>query len=153
MTKDKNHNCDIREEDSAKTTEKSHKKHKKHGKSGKLKKTKGNDIDLLIEDPTQISQGTVTQNGSSQLFEELITPMEDNSKSVQDYVNNFLDDLDPITTPTTTDIQHDITPAEDSGRASKNISSDEFADLLAGGELKFKKKLEIPNDMEVKKVR
>ncbi|OXA50499.1 AP-3 complex subunit delta-1 isoform X2 [Folsomia candida] len=152
MTKDKNHNCDIREEDSAKTTEKSHKKHKKHGKSGKLKKTKGNDIDLLIEDPTQISQGTVTQNGSSQLFEELITPMEDNSKSVQDYVNNFLDDLDPITTPTTTDIQHDITPAEDSGRASKNISSDEFADLLAGGELKFKKKLEIPNDMEVKKV-
>jgi hypothetical protein len=153
LKNDKNH-CDTKNEikdppSASETKQKSHnKKHKKDksGKSSSKKVVKGKDIDLLIEDQT------ITQNGS-QHFEELVTPMDDGlQKSVESYVDTFLEDLDPVKSSVNQKNVPIITSNTDDNEQSISISQEEFADLLAGGELKFKRKLEIPNDLDMKKV-
>jgi hypothetical protein len=99
-------------------------------------------MDLLLEDPP------ITQNG--QHFEELITPCEDNPKSVANYMNDLLDELDPMKSVVEVEIEYGEEPStEVDSQLSVAVL---FADLLAGGELKFKKNMEIPNDVIVKKV-
>lgn len=118
--------------------------HKKHKKEKSKKKSK--EIDLLIEEP---SQPPVSQNGN-QGFEELITPMDDgsNARTIENYANNLLEDLDPVKGGNNNNGE----PVEESEEGPSLISQDMFADLIASGDLKFKEKVEIPNDIPLIKV-
>lgn len=127
----------------------SHSKKHKKDKSNKTKKLKDIDIDLLTEDPNLTSE-PIIQNGS-QHFEELVTPMEENPKSAMSFVTDLLEELDPVKSNQKIETETELAIAVDSSM-DVNVSPEAFADLLAGGGLKFKKKTEIPNDVDVKKV-
>lgn len=113
------------------------------------------EVDLLIEDPNDVP--AVNQNGRAQSDEatedipigDISTSNDKNAKNRADYVNDLLDELDPVKAVHNNNVV-DVKLEETSG-----ISNEQFADLLAGGELKFKKRIEIPadqNDLSFKKV-
>jgi hypothetical protein len=134
-----------------------HKKHKKEksSKSTKTSTTQSHDIDLLEAEP---GIEVFALNGKEEHTENVFVEdpvSEDMPKSVQsDFVDDFLEDLDPVKSGNNNNGDVSTKLEEVAEIASEPISAGDFVDLLAGGELKFKKRLEVPNenDMGLKKV-
>jgi len=135
-----------------KSSEHKHKSHKKHKKNKSSKTANENDeIDLLeAEPPSDI----VNMNGGGvDSLSHLEEPDAETESKPSDFVNDLLEELDPVKAGNNNNDDSTKLQSE-KDLPTEVMSPPDFADLLAGGELKFKKRLELPNetDMNLSKV-